>query len=28
MSVRTGGIVVVMRTIPTVAKKGGIFSNY
>jgi hypothetical protein len=27
--VGTGGIVVAnMRTIPTVAKKGGVFSNY
>jgi len=28
MSVGTDGIVVAMRTIPTVAKKGGVFSNY
>jgi hypothetical protein len=28
MSVGTGGIVVAMRTMPTVVKKGGVFSNY
>ena len=28
MLVGTGGIVVAMRTIPTVAKKGWVFSNY
>jgi hypothetical protein len=28
MSVGTGGIVVAMRTIPTVAKKEGVVSNY
>jgi hypothetical protein len=28
MSIGTGGIVVAMRTMPTIAKKGGVFSNY
>jgi hypothetical protein len=28
MSVGTGGIVVSMLTMPTVLKKGGVFSNY
>ena len=28
MLVGTGGIVVAVRTIPTVGKKGGVFSNY